>query len=137
MQPLTAAAEGGFDSLQKLQAVAASTAEVTGGLGNTVKASANSIDRATTQVSSLSESVVSANTEISKLSNSVNSLNVVASAQIKLADDHIFQSKAFIENYKNILNSVDRQQILLGDLEVKLKSLIGNISNLSNNGLNS
>lgn len=134
---LTAAAEGGFDSLQKLQAVAASTAEVTVGLGNTVKASANSIDRATTLVSSLSESVVSANTEISKLSNSVNSLNVVASAQIKLADDHIFQSKAFIENYKNILNSVDRQQILLGDLEVKLKSLIGNISNLSNNGLNS
>ena len=88
------------------------------------------------QVITLSSSVLTANSEITKLSNSTNNLNVVAAAQIKLADDHLFKSKVFIENYNNILNSLDRQQKLLGDLEVKLNSLIVNISNLSNNSLN-
>ena len=133
---LTSAAEGGLSALQNLHNVASSTAEATGGLGNTVKAAADILIIAAPQVKSLTESVVVANAEISKLSNSTNSLNVVAAAQIKLADDHLFKSKAFIENYNTILNSVDRQQKLLGELEVKLNNLIVNISKLSNNGLN-
>jgi chromosome segregation ATPase len=133
---LTSAAEGGLSALQNLHNVASSTAEATGGFGNTVKAAADNLIIAAPQVKSLTETVVVANAEISKLSNSTNSLNVVAAAQIKLADDHLFKSKAFIENYNTILNSVDRQQKLLGELEVKLNNLIVNISKLSNNGLN-
>ena len=133
---LTSAAEGGLSALQNLHNVASSTAEATGGLGNSVKAAADILIIAVPQVKSLTESVVVANTEISKLSNSTNSLNIVAAAQIKLADDHLFKSKAFIENYNSILNSVDRQQKLLGELEVKLNNLIVNISKLSNNGFN-
>ncbi len=133
---LSAAAESSLTSLQKLQDVTVSTTEATSGLGNAAKVSAESIENSTSQVITLSSSVLTANSEITKLSNSTNNLNVVAAAQIKLADDHLFKSKVFIENYNNILNSLDRQQKLLGDLEVKLNSLIVNISNLSNNSLN-
>ena len=133
---LTAAAETGLTSLQTLQNVVTSASEATVGFGDSAKASAVSIENAASEVRTLSDSIAAANTQISTLSNSTSSLNVVASAQIQLADDHLFQSKEFIENYKNILSSVERQQKLLGDLEVKLNSLIVNISNLSNNGLN-
>ena len=133
---LSAAAESSLTSLQKLQDVTVSTTEATSGLGNAAKVSAESIENSTSQVITLSSSVLTANSEITKLSNSTNNLNVVAAAQIKLADDHLFKSKVFIENYNNILNSLERQQKLLGDLEVKLNSLIVNISNLSNNSLN-
>ena len=133
---LTAAAETGLTSLQTLQNVVTSASEATVGFGDSAKASAVSIENAASEVRTLSNSIAAANTQISTLSNSTSSLNVVAAAQIQLADDHLFQSKEFIENYKNILSSVERQQKLLGDLEVKLNSLIVNISNLSNNGLN-
>ena len=133
---LSAAAESSLTSLQKMQNVTVSATEATSSLGNSAKVSAESIQNSTSEVRTLSNSVLTANTEITKLSNSTNNLNVVAAAQIKLADDHLFKSKVFIENYNNILNSVDRQQKLLGDLEVKLNSLIVNISNLSNNSLN-
>jgi len=133
---LTAAAETGLTSLQTLQNVVTSASEATVGFGDSAKASAVSIENVASEVRTLSNSIAAANTQISTLSNSTSSLNVVAAAQIQLADDHLFQSKEFIVNYKNILSSVERQQILLGDLEVKLNSLIVNISNLSNNGLN-
>ena len=133
---LSSAAESSLTSLQKMQNVTVSVTEATSGLGNSAKISGEAIENSSLQVKTLSNSVLTANTEITKLSNSTNNLNVVAAAQIKLADDHLFKSKVFIENYNNILNSLDRQQKLLGDLEVKLNSLIVNISNLSNNSLN-
>ncbi len=133
---LASAADGGLNSLNNLENSIQSTTELVSGFGSTLKVATDSIDKANSQVKNFSESVSTSNTEVSKLSNSTNSLNVVAAAQIKVADEHIFQSNKFIENYQNILNSVDRQQQLLGELESRLNSLIGNITNLTSNSLN-
>lgn len=133
---LAAAANGSLNSLNNFETSIQSTSELTGGFGSTVKVVADTLDKTNLQVKNLSESVGVTNAEISKLSNSTNSLNVVAAAQIKVADEHIFQSNKFIENYQKILNSIDRQQQLLAELESKLNNVISKISSLSNNSLN-
>lgn len=130
------AAVGSLNSLNNLDTSIQSTTELTGGLGSTIKVATDSIEKANSQLKNLSGSVATTNTEISNLSNSTNSFNIAAAAQFKAANEHIIQSNKFIENYQNILNSVDRQQQLLGELESKLNSLIGNVSNLSRNSLN-
>jgi chromosome segregation ATPase len=132
---LASSADGSLQALNKLESSALSTAELTGGLGSTVKVASDSIEKANVQVKNLSESVISANTEISKLSNSTNSLNVASASQAKVVDEHLAQSTKFIENYQHILKSVDRQQQLLGELDTKLNSLILNIGNLTSNGV--
>ena len=130
------AAVGSLNSLNNLDTSIQSTTELTGGLGSTIKVATDSLEKANSQLKNLSGSVATTNTEISNLSNSTNSFNIAAAAQFKAANEHIIQSNKFIENYQNILNSVDRQQQLLGELESKLNSLIGNVSNLSRNSLN-
>lgn len=130
---LSSSALNSQNSLQNLQSVTSSTVVVTDGFAKTIQASTESIEKVTSAVQSMSGAVTTANNEISKYGNSTNNLNVVAAAQIKLADDHLFKSKSFIENYTNILNSVDRQQKLLGDLESKLDNLLGKVSALSSN----
>jgi chromosome segregation ATPase len=133
---LASTAAENSNSLQKFQGILSSTTDVTETLGNKVKASAQSIEDTTSQLKNLAESAGSANSEISKYSNSTKNLNVVAADQIQLADDHLTKSSAFIENYNGILNSIEHQQKLLGDLEIKLNGLIGSISNLSSINLN-
>jgi chromosome segregation ATPase len=133
---LASSADGGLQALNKLESSALSAAELTGGFGSTVKDASESIEKANVEVKNLSESAVSANTELSKLSNSTNSLNVASASQVKVVDAHLAQSTKFIENYQHILNSVERQQNLLGELDTKLNSLIMNITNLSSNSSN-
>ena len=133
LNSLSIASQNNLIVLQNLERTFISVINKADDFGRRVDNSTQSIENTSQQINLMSDFVSKVNSEIINLISSTNNFNIVTNAQISSANENRRQLDALTEKYNNILDSLSRQQQVLGDLDIKLRSLVGAIPNVSNN----